>query len=159
MCWISCHPSIMAVFWMRSLATSLWCWFCPLGLQQPIKAQRKRYSTTSQFCGHFYFRVKSSFPVLFTWIIALIWVSHCADFTESSFQNKAVDVVKKWWRENVNELLWFELVRTSPLPPPPQILLIGLGNLMRLFWFRLIKVFPRIQFWGLLYLWCLFVCF
>lgn len=120
MCWISCHPSIMAVFWMRSLATSLWCWFCPLGLQQPIKAQRKRYSTTSQFCGHFYFRVKSSFPVLFTWIIALIWVSHCADFTESSFQNKAVDVVKKWWRENVNELLWFELVRTSPLPPPPK---------------------------------------
>lgn len=120
MCWISCHPSIMAVFWMRSLATSLWCWFCPLGLQQPIRAQRKRYSTTSQFCGHFYFRVKSSFPVLFTWIIALIWVSHCADFTESSFQNKAVDVVKKWWRENVNELLWFELVRTSPPPPPPK---------------------------------------
>ena len=128
---------------MRFVAASLWCSFCPVGLQQPIWTYWKRYSAISQFCGDFYFRVKSSFPVLFTQIIALLCWFHWKQLPEWSTtccqkmgegEYKLASLI---WASNY--LLFFFSLSV--------ILLVWLGNLMHLFWFRLVNVFPRIQFW------------
>lgn len=75
--------------------------FVPLACSSPSE-HRARHPDTSRFYGDFHSRVKSSFPVRFTQSMGLLWMSLCADFTESSFHNEAVHVVKKWGRENID---------------------------------------------------------
>lgn len=79
--------------------------------------------------------------VWFTRIVALLWMNPCADFTKfTAFTVKQYMLSKNWRRENINWLLWFELVTAFSF-----FLLLSLGGLIRFIWFRLIKVFPALN--------------